>query len=44
MVDEREIKQERSLPIAARVDIVSLADLALMFENMDLRVNTMSAF
>ena len=43
MNDEMNIKQERSLPVASRCDVVCLADLAIMLAKMDLPVYTMSA-
>ena len=43
MADDSSIKQERSMPVASRCDVVSLADLATMLTDLDLGVNTMSA-
>jgi hypothetical protein len=42
MTNSFEVKQERSIPVQARVDIVSLADLAMFLENNKVRIKTMS--
>ena len=41
-MNERLLKQERSIPVQARIDISSLADMLLYFESAGLRINTMS--
>jgi hypothetical protein len=42
-MNDENIKQERSIPVMSRVDIVKIADMALALNSIDLGVNTASA-